>query len=98
MTLLGPFCRILDQRRRVPLGEEHWVPFSFQPLIKQGQLGRLTAAVGAFDDKEFARKIVLAIGNHCENLVPLTTCQIKLERRVVKRLRAAAEASWQRSC
>src|ERR1041385_8177777 len=94
-TLLGAFCRILDERRRVPLREKDRIAFGLQPLIKECELSRLTAAVSAFDDKEFAGILMVSIRDHrrlslgysyyrsvksAANLVPLTTCQIKLER------------------
>jgi len=64
VALLGALCRILDQRRRVPLREENRIAFGFQPLVEQRELGGLAAAVGAFDYKEFAGKLVLTVGNH----------------------------------
>ena len=64
VTFLRASCRILDEWRRVPLGEENGVTFCFEPLVEQGKLRGFTAAVGTFDDKKFARKSVFAVGDH----------------------------------
>ena len=64
VTFLRASCRILNERRRVPLGEENGISFGLEPLVEQGELGGLAAAVGAFDDEEFAGELVLSVGDH----------------------------------
>src|SRR6185369_1457135 len=38
VTLLRAFCRVLDERRRVPFRKEDRITFGFQPLVKQCEL------------------------------------------------------------
>jgi len=71
MTLLCSFRRIFDQQAGIPLRKKDEIAFSFQPLIEQGQLSRLAAAIRTFNYEKLPGEAVIPIRDHRSHSVML---------------------------